>query len=169
MMTLMGRPFPPHPEQCVVMALKAQLADTRAIERYIKTYREERKRLARANAGKREALERTLAQAEQEVGRLVDGFQRGIISDEEARKRLPEAQRRAAANADLGAVAPATKVVEVQPAAVTRYLGAIDDLATTLSRRLVEGDEAVASALRELISAVVVHPGGKDEPKIAAT
>src|SRR5262249_52598169 len=151
------------------MALKAQLADTRAIERYIKTYREERKRLARANAGKREALERTLAQAEQEVGRLVDGFQPGIISDEEARKRLPEAQRRDAANADLAAVAPATKVVEVQPAAVTRYLGAIDDLATTLSRRLVEGDEAVASALRELISAVVVHPGGKDEPKIAAT
>src|SRR5262249_47677948 len=61
-------------------------------------------------------------------------------------------QRRDAANADLAAVAPATKVVEVHPAAVTRYLGAIDDLATTLSRRLVEGDEAVASALRELIS-----------------
>src|SRR5262249_39759143 len=68
------------------MALKAQLADTRAIERYIKTYREGRKRFARANAGKREALERTLAQAEREVGRLVDGFQRGIISDEEACK-----------------------------------------------------------------------------------
>src|SRR5262245_59296507 len=152
------------------MALKAQLADTRAIERYIKTYREGRKRFARANAGKREALERTLAQAEREVGRLVDGFRRGIISDEEACKRLPEArQRRDAANADLAAVAPATKVVEVHPAAVTRYLGAIDDRATTLSRRLVEGDEAVACALRELISAVVIHPGGKDEPKIAAT
>src|SRR5215471_8246199 len=69
------------------------------------------------------------------------------------RPASPEArQRRDAANADLAAVAPATKVVEVHPAAVTRYLGAIDDLATTLSRRLVEGDEAVASALRELIS-----------------
>ena len=44
-------------------------------------------------------------------------------------------------------------MVEVHPAAVTRYLGGIDDLATTLSRRLVEGDEAVASALREPISA----------------
>src|SRR5215471_898838 len=86
------------------------------------------------------------------------------------RPASPEArQRRDAANADLAAVAPATKLVEVHPAAVTRYLGAIDDLATTLSRRLVEGDEAVASALRELISAVVIHPGGKDEPKIAAT
>ncbi len=46
---------------------------------------------------------------------------------------------------------------------------AIDDLATTLSRRLVEGDEEVASALRELISAVVIHPVGKEEPKIEVT
>jgi site-specific DNA recombinase len=157
-------------EQRVVTALKAQLADPQAIERYVKTYCQERKRLAKENAGKRGALERTLAQAEREVGRLVDGFQRGIISDEEARKRLPEArQRRDAAKADLAAVAPATKVVEVHPAAVTRYLGAIDDLATTLSRRLVEGDEEVASALRELISGVVIHPAGKEEPKIEVT
>ncbi len=149
-------------EQRVVAALKAQLADPRVIERYLKTYREERKRLARENAGKRGALERALAQAEREVGRLVDGFAQGIISDEEARKRLPGArQRRDAAKADLGALAPAIKVVELHPAAVTRYLAAIDDLATTLSRRLVEGDEEVASALRELISAV--------EPKIEVT
>src|SRR5262249_22774957 len=99
------------------MALKAQLADTRAIERYIKTYPGGRNRPARAKAGKRGAVEGPLAQAEGEVGRLVDGFQRGIISDEEACKRLPEArQRRDAANADLAAVALATKVVEVNPA-----------------------------------------------------
>ena len=48
-------------------------------------------------------------------------------------------------------------------------LAAIDDLATTLLRRLVEGDEEVASALRELISAVVIHPAGKEEPKIEVT
>jgi hypothetical protein len=34
---------------------------------------------------------------------------------------------------------------------------------------MVEGDEEVASALRELISAVVIHPAGKDEPKIEVT
>src|SRR5262249_50922992 len=133
------------------MALKAQLADTRAIERYIKTYREGRKRFARANAGKREALERTLAQAERGLAGLSMVSSAGLSLTR--RPASPEArQRRDAANADLAAVAPATKVVEVHPAAVTRYLGAIDDLATTLSRRLVEGDEAVASALRELIS-----------------
>jgi site-specific DNA recombinase len=157
-------------ERRVVAALKAQLADPRAIERYLKTYREERKRLARENAGKRGALERALAQAEREVGRLVDGFAQGIISDEEARKRLPEArQRRDAAQAELAALTPPAKVVELHPTALTRYLAAIDDLATTLSHRLVEGDEEVASALRELISAVVIHPAGKEEPKIEVT
>jgi hypothetical protein len=33
--------------------------------------------------------------------------------------------------------------------------------------QMVEGDEEVARALRERISAVVVHPGGKDEPRLA--
>jgi hypothetical protein len=60
-------------------------------------------------------------------------------------------------------------VVELHPAALARYLAAIGDLAATLSRRMVEGDEEVASALRELISAVVIHPAGKDEPKIEVT
>jgi hypothetical protein len=137
---------------------------------YLKTYREERKRLAKANAGKRGALERALAQAEREVGRLVDGFALGIISDDEARKRLPEArQRRDATKADLAAIGLAMKVVELHPTTVTHYLAAIDDLSTTLSRRVVEGDEQVASALRELISAVVIHPAGKEEPKIEVT
>lgn len=157
-------------EQRVVTALKAQLADPRAIERYIATYREERKRLAKENAGKRGALERALAQAEREIDRIVDGIARGTISDEEARKRLPEPRRRRdAARAELAALAPMPRVVELHPAAVARYLAAIDDLAATLSRRMVEGDDEVASALRELISAVVIHPAGKDEPKIEVT
>jgi hypothetical protein len=29
---------------------------------------------------------------------------------------------------------------------------------------LVEGDEEAASALRELIAAVIIHPAGKEEP-----
>lgn len=52
---------------------------------------------------------------------------------------------------------------------MARYLGAIDDLAATLSRRTVEGDEEVASALRELVAAVVIHSAGKDEPRIEVT
>jgi hypothetical protein len=52
---------------------------------------------------------------------------------------------------------------------VARYLDAIDDLAAMLSRRMVEGDEEVVCALRELVAAVVIHPAGRDEPKIEVT
>jgi site-specific DNA recombinase len=126
-------------EQRVVTALKAQLADPRAIERYLKTYREESKRLAKENAGKRGTVERALAQAEREIKRIVDGFARGTISDEEARKSLSEPRRRRdAAQAELAALAPPAKVVDLHPAAITRYLAAIDDLAGTLSRRMID-------------------------------
>jgi hypothetical protein len=157
-------------EQRVVAALKAQLTDPRAIERYLKTYREERKRLAKENTGRRAALQRALAQAEREIDRVVDGIARGTLSDEEARKRLSEPRRRRdSARADLASLVPPVKVIELHPAAVARYLEAINDLAATLSRRIVEGDEEVVCALRELVTAVIIHPAGKDEAKIEVT
>src|SRR5262249_31845991 len=95
---------------------------------------------------------------------------RGTISDEEARKRLPEPRRRRdSARVDLASMAPPVKLIEVHPAAVKRYLDAISDLAATLSRRIIEGDEEVVCALRELVVAVLVHPAGRDEPKIEVT
>jgi site-specific DNA recombinase len=153
-------------EARVVTALKAQLTDPRAIERYLTTYQAERKRLAKEGAGKRAPLERTLAQAKREIDRLVDAIAMGTVSDGDARKRLAEPRRRRdAAEVELAALVPPVRVTELHPAAVTRYLAAVEDLAGTLSRRTVSGDEDVASALRELISAVIVHPVGKD-PRI---
>jgi hypothetical protein len=52
---------------------------------------------------------------------------------------------------------------------VARYLAAVEDLAATLSRRMVDGREEIAGALRELVAAVVVHPAGRDEPRIEVT
>jgi hypothetical protein len=157
-------------EQRVVSALKAQLSSKQAIERYIKTYSEEKKRLAKEKAGRRATLERALGQAEREIERIVDGIARGTLSDEEARNRLAAPRRRRdEASAELAALAPLPKVVELHPTALTRYLTAVDDLAAVLSRRMVRGDEEVASALRELVVAVVIHPAGREEPRIEVT
>jgi site-specific DNA recombinase len=154
-------------EARVVMALKAQLTDPRAIERYLATYQAERKRLAKEGAGKREALERSLAQAKREIERVVDAIAMGTISDMDARKRLVEPRRRRdSAEAELATLAPPVKVTELHPAAVTHYLAAVEDLGGMLSRRTVKGGEDVASALRELIAAVVVHPAHKGDPRL---
>src|SRR5262249_35023245 len=131
-------------EARVVAALKAQLQDPRAIERYLATYRAERKRLVAEGAGKRATLERTLGQAKREIARIVDQIARGTISEEEARSRLPELRRRRDdAQAKLAALAPPAKVVDLHPSAVARYLAAVEDLAGTLGRRAVHGDEEI--------------------------
>jgi site-specific DNA recombinase len=154
----------------VVAALKAQLKDSRAIERYLATYRTERNRLAAESATKRRALERTLGQAKRQIGRIVDQIARGTISEDEARSQLPELRRRRDdAQVELATLAPPATVVEVHPSLVARYLAAIEDLAGTLTCRSVGGTEEIAAALRELISAIVVHPAGRDEPRIEVT
>ena len=151
----------------MVAALKTQLAEPRAIERYLATYQDERRRLAKESASKRTALER---QAERAIDRVVRAIAQDTISDADARRELTEARRRRdAAQVELAALAPPPKVVELHPAAMERYLAAIEDLASTLTRRLVDGGEDIAGPLRELIAAVVIHPAGKDEPRIEVT
>src|SRR5262245_6808384 len=83
---------------------------------------------------------------------------------------MPELrQRRDMLAADLGAMAPPPKVVELHPAAVKRYLASVEELAMTLSGRVVEGNEEAAAALRDLVAAVVIHPHEGEEPEIEVT
>jgi hypothetical protein len=60
-------------------------------------------------------------------------------------------------------------MVALHPSTVARYLASIEDLAGTLSRRSVDGGEEIAAALRELIAEIVIHPAGRDEPRIEVT
>jgi site-specific DNA recombinase len=156
-------------EQRVVAGLKVQLSDPRAIERYLQTYRAERKRLAAGAAGKRAALERELAQVGRAIERIVEAIGDGTMANSEVRGRMAELRRRRdTAAADLAAVAPPPKIV-LHPAMVMRYLASVDDLAATLSRRIVDGGEEAATALRELVAAVVIHPTAQGEPRIEVT
>jgi hypothetical protein len=64
----------------------------------------------------------------------------------------------------------ADKIVALHPTALARYLAAVESLAATLARRLVAGNEECAAALRELIAAVVIHPGAQPgDPRIKVT
>jgi hypothetical protein len=166
-----GKTYPLEPiEQRVVTALQGQLRDPRAIERYLATYRAERKRLAAESATKRSASERSLGQAKREIARVVDAIARGSISDGEARERLIESRRlRDAAESELTAMAPTRKAIVLHPAAVARYLASVENLAVTLATQIVRGDDAIADSMRELIAAVIVHPATKGDPKIEVT
>jgi hypothetical protein len=122
----------------VVTALKAQLSDPRAIERYLATYRAERERLAKEGASKRSSLERTIAQARHEIDRVLDAIAMRTISDGDARKRLAEPRRRRDA-AEMATLAPLSRTIELHPAAVTRDLEVVENLAGTSRAGLSKG------------------------------
>jgi hypothetical protein len=109
-----------------------------------------------------------LAEAKREIERVVDSIARGILSDEEARCRLVEPRRRREqAEAELAQLKPPPKTVMLHPGIIERYLAAVDDLAGTLGRRIVEGNEECAAALRELVVAVIVlSEQHRAEPRI---
>jgi site-specific DNA recombinase len=61
------------------------------------------------------------------------------------------------------------KMVALHPAAVAHYNATADDLPGTLARRDVRDDEAAATAIRDLVAAVIVRPAGRDESKLEVT
>jgi hypothetical protein len=78
-------------------------------------------------------------------------------------------EERKALEAELAAMQPPTNVITLHPGAVKRYLEMVNDLATSLPRRAVAGNEDISIALRELISCVTITPTEKGQPTIAVT
>jgi DNA invertase Pin-like site-specific DNA recombinase len=157
-------------ERRVLAGLEAQLKDPRGIERFLKTYTEERKRLAAAEEAKRHRKETRLGEVKREFDRAFDSYIKGIATEEETRPRLAALrEERKALEEELTAMQPPTNVVTLHPGAVKRYLEIVDDLATSLPRRTVSGDEGIAAALRELISCVTITPAEKGPPIIDIT
>jgi site-specific DNA recombinase len=157
-------------ERRVLAGLQAQLKDPRGIERYLKTYTEERRRLAAAEEAKRHRKETRLGEVKREFDRAFDSYIKGIATEEETRPRLAALrEERKALEEELTSMQPPTNVVTLHPGAVKRYLEIVDDLATSLLQRTVSVDEGIASALRELISCVTITPAEKGPPIIDIT
>ncbi len=157
-------------ERRVLAGLEAQLRDPRAIERFLHTYTEERKRLAAAEETKRHRKETRLGEVQREFDRVFNSYIKGMATEEETSPRLAALrEERKALEAELSAIQPPTNIVTLHPGAVTRYLEVVDDLATSLPRRTVASDEGIAVALRELVSCVTVTPTEKGPPVIDVT
>jgi site-specific DNA recombinase len=144
-------------ERRVLENLAQHLRDPRAIERFLLTYRAERKRLATSEAGRRAQAEKRLGEVKREIERSLQSMIKGLVPAEEigphvtqlsAEKKQLEAEL-AAGTADI---------VALHPTALTRYLAAVDDLAGMLAARALDGASESPKALRDLIACVIVHP-----------
>ena len=146
-------------ERRVLAGLEAQLTDPRAIERFLKTYVEERKRLAAAEETKRLRKETRLGEVQREFKRVYNSYVKGMITEEETGPLLAQLrEEREALKAELATMGPTANVVTLHPGAVKRYLEVVNDLATSLPYRRVASDEGISTALRELVSSVTIAP-----------
>jgi site-specific DNA recombinase len=151
-------------EARVLDNLAQHLRDPLAIERFLLTYRAERKRLATAQGGRRSAAERRLGEVTREIERAVDSMIKGQIPAETIGPHVTRlTQEKARLEAELAR--PAETIVALHPTALARYLAAVDDLAATLGAGAIDSARESPKALRDLVDAVIIHPPAHiDEP-----
>lgn len=145
-------------ESAVLAGLQAEMRNPRVIAEYVRTYHEERKRLAAKADANRNRLERRLGELNREIDRLVDAIAKGhgdpAILGPRSTELNQECKRIAA---ELMGDPPSTEVVALHPAVLARYEQQLVELQDALSKGIRAGDSEAADAIRELIDTVTVY------------
>jgi site-specific DNA recombinase len=153
-------------ERAVLSGLKAELRAPKVISEYVRTYFEERKRLAATSNAKRQRLEQQLGQLNREIDRLVDAIAKGhgdpsVLGP---RSSALDAERRRISE-ELQSEAPVLKAVALHPAILKRYEEQLVRLEEALAKGISAGDGEASEAIRDLVDTVTVfrapaRPGG---------
>lgn len=152
-----------HVEGVLLSGLRGHLIDPSAIKLFLKTYHEERKRLAADGVNIRARLERELAEIVRKIERAtaamlastaaVQTFADAINGLEIDRRRIV---------VQIEELAQPVTVIALHPAAQARYLAAVDSLAATIAER--GSDSETAMAIRDLIETVTVRRTEPGQP-----
>jgi site-specific DNA recombinase len=153
-------------EGAVLGGLKAELRAPKVISEYVRTYLEERKRLAAASNAKRRRLEQQQGQLTREIDRLVNAIAKGhgdpaVLGPQSTAL----AAERTRISEELTHEPPAPKNVALHPAILKRYEEQLERLAETLAKGAKAGDGEAVEAISDLVETVTVfrdpeRPGG---------
>lgn len=146
-------------EQQVIDTLRAQFADTRIIDIYVKEYEAERRREAAEKRRNRATLDRELEEAKTAITRIVERLAKGLIEDDDAAAILPGLRAdRDRLQRELETVEPPSNVIELQPRSVRAFRENIERLAEVISKRGETPPVELAQSFREMIAGVIVEP-----------
>lgn len=152
-------------EAGVIDALRAELDQPELIAEFVKTYHDERRRLAGSESRARAKGETRLAELERQIERLVDAIARGGAAFDAMRGKLEDLDReRRDLAASLAASAAPENVVTFHPRAIESFRAMLSDLARELDAGQSPYEHA---AFRGLVDRVIVHPAPKgQEPRV---
>ncbi|WP_246725536.1 recombinase family protein [Beijerinckia sp. L45] len=146
-------------EAAVLDGMREQLRDPALIEEYVRTYNEERLRLANTTGRDRARLQSRLETAQRELDRAVQNLIKGRLSEDEADQVLPTLRgTRDVLREELATIEAPPKIIALHPVTMTSYLRTIDKLSESLAAHAgAEDDRGTLTAdLRALVDHVVV-------------
>ena len=144
-------------EEAVISGLKAEMQHPAVMAEYVRTYYEERKRLAATAIAERGKLELRAAKIEFDIERVVAAIADGT-GDLKVLGPMTfalSAERERAA-AELAEAPELPKVIALHPAALRRYEEQLERLQECLGDCVRTGDSEAAYALRDLVETVTV-------------
>jgi site-specific DNA recombinase len=138
-------------ETAVLSGLTAELRQPRVIAEYVRTYHEERVKLAAGSKAKARRLERRLGEINRELERVIDGIAKGTGDPVLLGRRTfqPGGESRKI-EADLKSQPPNADVIALHPSVLARYEQQLADLKDTLSKGICGGDSEATEAIREV-------------------
>jgi len=144
-------------ENRVLSALRAEMKSPAAIAEYVKTYTEERQRLAAKLEKQRAASERKIGELRCALDRLVDDIAFGRVDSAIFGPRATELdQERKPLESQLAA-ADAPKVITLHPGVLADYERKLERLQEAIELDIQEGDPAHGQAIRDLVECVTVR------------
>ena len=144
-------------EMAVLSGLKTELRHPEVMAEYVRTYHDERRRLAADAIKGRSRIERRVAEIERALKRLVDASCDGSAVIQQLEPQfLALEKEQTDLRAKLEESPEPPDPVALHPATLKRYEGQLAQLQSALARGIHAGDTEAAKAMRDLIDTVTV-------------
>ena len=142
--------------------LGGTLTDPAYLEAYVAAYQDERARMAGGPSRDIPAMERELAKARADHGRMVHLVVRGVVAGSDAEDRIRTLKQEVEAKAAFADAVSDDATIEVAPDAHERFAHSIGALSERLRDPDPIFDRDAMEVLRHLIDHIVVHPKSED-------
>lgn len=145
-------------EKAVLAGLQQHLKAPKLLKEFVRTYQEERERLAAEKVRQRCKLENRLAEVQRSLDRLWSDYETERVPVEVLGPRMKEAHaQKVALIAELETQPEPEKIVGLHPAALRHYEELVGQLGDVFGRGVTPDNEEAAEKIRELVAKVIVR------------